>query len=124
MIDVVKLKALDVLISFAGEFRYSLILKYQAKFSAVDVMRPTESRKVSTADRVRIIEFLKKIVESEPEYTVEPNTGWVGVPIIGWTGEKPVIQAAYEALERIEGRMALVEKYGPKSEKASKSESK
>ena len=124
MIDVVKLKALGVLIRFVGEFRYSLILKYQAKFSAVDVMRPTESRRVSTADRVRIIEFLKKIVESEPEYTVEPNTGWVGVPIIGWTGEKPVIQAAYEELERIERRMALLEKSGPKSEKASKSESK
>ena len=123
MIDV-KLKALGVLIRFADEFRYSRLLKYHAKFSAIDVMRPTESRRVSTADRVRIIEFLKKIVESEPEYTVEPNTGWVGVPIIGWTGEKPVIQAAYEALERIERRMALLEKYGPKSKKALESESK
>ena len=90
MIDV-KLKALDVLIRFADEFRYSLILKYLANFSAVDVMRPTESRKVRASDRVRIIEFLKKIAESETEATTE--------------GETRVIQAAAKGLERIEGRM-------------------
>ena len=90
MIDV-KLKALDVLARFADEFRYSLILKSLANFSAVDVMRPTESRKVRASDRVRIIEFLKKIAESETEATTE--------------GETRVIQAASKGLERIEGRM-------------------
>ena len=66
------------------------------------------------ADRVRILEFLKKMVESEPEYKVVPKEiGWVGMPRgvgvsiglgmpIGSTGEKPVIQAAYDGVERIE----------------------
>ena len=55
----------------------------------------------------RITGFLKQIAESELEDTTE--------------GEKRGIQAASEGSERIEKRMALLEKYGPKSEKASKS---
>ena len=58
----------------------------------------------------RIAEVLRKIAESEPEDTTDRA--------------KRLIQAASIELERIERRMALLEKYGPKPEKASKSESK
>ena len=107
----VQLQAVRVLVDFADMSTYARLLKYHAKFSAVDVMRPTESRRVNTADRVQILEFLKKIIESEPEYKVAPKTGWIGMPI-GSTGDKPVIQAAYEGVERIERCMALGEQYG------------
>ena len=58
----------------------------------------------------RIAEVLRKIAESEPEDTTDRA--------------KRLIEAACIELERIERRMALLEKYGPKPEKASKSESK
>ena len=121
----VQLKAVRVLVDLADVFTYLVILDIHAEFSAVDVMRPPESRRVNMADRVRILEFLKKIIESEPEYKVAPKKiGWGGMPIgvgvsiglgmpIGSTGEKPVIQAAYEGVERIERYMALVEELGP-----------
>ena len=108
----VQLQAVRVLVDFADMPDYARILEYHAKFSAIDVMRPTESRRVNMADRVQILEFLKKIVESEPEYKVAPKTGWIGMPI-GSTGEKPVIQAAYEGVELIEECMALFEQFGP-----------
>ncbi len=119
----VQLKAVRVLGDLADVFTYLSILEFQ--FLMVDAMRLPESRTVNMADRVRILEFLKKIVESEPEYKVAPKKiGWVGMPIgvgvsiglgmpIGSTGEKPVIQAAYEGVERIERYMALVEELGP-----------
>ena len=107
-----QLQAVRVLVDFANMPDYALILEYHAKFSAIDVMRPTESRRVNMADRVQILEFLKKIIESEPEYKVAPKTGWIGMPI-GSTGEKPVIQAAYEGVELIERCMALFEQFGP-----------
>ena len=119
----VQLKAVRVLVDLADVFTYLSILEFQ--FLTVDAMRLPESRTVNMADRVRILEFLKKIVESEPEYKVAPTKiGWVGMPRgagvsiglgmpIGSTGEKPVIQAAYEGVERIERYMALVEELGP-----------
>ena len=107
-----QLQAVRVLVDFADMPDYARILEYHAKFSAIDVMRPTESRRVNMADRVQILEFLKKIVESEPEYKVAPKTGWIGMPI-GSTGEKPVIQAAYEGVELIERCMAFFEQFGP-----------
>ena len=55
----------------------------------------------------RITEVLKKIAESKAEDTTE--------------GEKRFFQAASEGLERIERRMTLLEKYGPKPKKVSKS---
>ena len=58
----------------------------------------------------RIAEVLRKIAESEPEDTTERA--------------KRVIQAASIELERIDRRMRLLEKYGPRPKKASKSESK
>ena len=54
----------------------------------------------------RITEVLRKIVESETEDTTER--------------EKRVIEAASIELERIERRMVLLEKYGPKPKEASK----
>ena len=108
----VQLKAVRVLVDLADVFTYLVILDIHAEFSAVDVMRPPESRRVNTADRVRILEFLKKIIESDPEYTVAPKVEGLIVRPIGLTGEKPVIQAAYEGVELIESSMALVEKYG------------
>ena len=39
-----------------------------------------------------------------------PKIGWIGWPI-GSTGEKPVIQAAYEGVERIEECMDFFERY-------------
>jgi hypothetical protein len=107
-----QLQAVRVLVDFANMPDYARILEYHAKFSAIDVMRPPESRRVNMADRVQILEFLKKIIESEPEYKVAPKTGWIGMPI-GSTGEKPVIQAAYEGVELIERCMALFEQFGP-----------
>ncbi len=62
------------------------------------------------ADINRITKVLRQIADSEPENTTE--------------GAKRVIQAASKELERIERRMALLEKYGPKSKKALESESK
>lgn len=106
-----QLQAIRVLVDFAEMTTYARRLKYHAEFSAIDIMRPTERRRVNMADRVRILEFLKKIIESEPEYEVAPKIGWIGMPI-GSTGEKPVIQAAYEGVERIERCMALGEQYG------------
>ena len=58
----------------------------------------------------RIAEVLRKIVESESEDTTER--------------EKRLIEAASIELERIDRRMALLEKYGPKPKEASKSASK
>ena len=58
----------------------------------------------------RIAEVFRKIVESESEDTTERA--------------KRLIEAASIELERIDRRMALLEKYGPKPEKASKSKSK
>ena len=58
----------------------------------------------------RITEVLRKIAESEPEDTTE--------------GEKRVIQAASKGFKRIERRIALLEKYGPKPKAVSKSRSK
>ena len=119
----VQLKAVRALGDLADVFTYLSILEFQ--FLMVDAMRLPESRAVNMADRVRILEFLKKIVESEPEYKVVPKEiGWVGMPRgvgvsiglgmpIGSTGEKPVIQAAYDGVERIERYMALVEELGP-----------
>ena len=52
----------------------------------------------------RITEVLKKIAASEPEDTTE--------------AEKRFFRAASKGLDRIERRMALLEKYGPKSKKA------
>lgn len=57
-----------------------------------------------------ITDVLRKIVLSETEDTTERA--------------KRVIRAAYKGLDRVERRMALLKKYGPKPEKASKSESK
>ena len=108
----VQLKAVRVLVDLAGVFTYLVILDIHAEFSAVDVMRPPESRRVNTADRVRILEFLKKIIESDPEYTVAPKVEGLIVLPIGSTGEKPVIQAAYEGVELIESSMALFERSG------------
>ena len=111
-----QLQAIRVLVDFAVMSTYARRLKVHAEFSAVDIMRPTERRRVNMADRVRILEFLKKIIESEPEYKVAPEIlyyrGWTGLPI-GSTGEKPVIEAAYQGVERIERCMALGEQYGP-----------
>ena len=67
----------------------------------------SKGERLRRAEINRITEFLKQIAESETEDTTE--------------GEKRVIQAAYEGLERIEKRMALLKKYGPKSEKVSRS---
>ena len=58
----------------------------------------------------RIAEVLRKIVESESENTTER--------------EKRLIEAASIELERIDRRMVLLEKYGPKPKEASKSASK
>ena len=58
----------------------------------------------------RITEVLRKVAKSKPQDKTER--------------EKRLIEAASIELERIERRVALLEKYGPKPEKASKSESK
>ena len=58
----------------------------------------------------KITEVLRKIVESEPQDTTE--------------AEKRFFQAGSKGFERIEKRMVLLEKYGPKPEKASKSKTK
>ena len=58
----------------------------------------------------RIAEVLREIVESESENTTER--------------EKRLIEAASIELERIDRRMVLLEKYGPKPKEASKSASK
>ena len=58
----------------------------------------------------RIAEVFRKIVESEPEDTTERTKG--------------LIEAASLELERIDRRMALLEKYGPQPKKASQAASK
>ena len=58
----------------------------------------------------RITEVFRKIAESEPDSTTKRA--------------KRLIEAASKELERIERRMALLEKYGPKLEKGAKPKSK
>jgi hypothetical protein len=66
--------------------------------------------KPTRSDVNKIVKFLQKIKENEKAYTTEEG--------------KLVVQAASRGLERIEKRMALLKKYGPKSNKKPKSEPK